>query len=134
MWLENSGWNNFLISIQKPQGTGNVYSIVDGHSNHVNMSFIELADSLRIILLILLPHTTHRLQPLNIGLFQPLSITYSIALNRVIYESQSFTSMTKQIFWIVFKEAWEAAFTVENIKKLGQRQEFTLLIQVKYLI
>jgi hypothetical protein len=123
-----------LISIQKPQGTGNVYSIVDGHSNHVNMSFIELADSLRIILLILLPHTTHRLQPLNIGLFQPLSITYSIALNRVIYESQSFTSMTKQIFWIVFKEAWEAAFTVENIKKLGQRQEFTLLIQVKYLI
>jgi hypothetical protein len=76
-----------------------------------------LAYSFRIILLILPPHTTHRLQPLDVGLFQPLSTAYSVALNRVIYESQSFTSMTKRLFWMVFKEAWEAAFTVENIKK-----------------
>ena len=101
----------------KTSGNRQRLLIVDGHSSHVNMSFIELADSLRIILLILPPHTTHRLQPLDVGLFQPLSTAYSVALNRVIYESQSFTSMTKRLFWTVFKEAWEAAFTVENIKK-----------------
>ena len=101
----------------KTSGNRRRLLIVDGHSSHVNMSFIELADSLRIILLILPPHTTHRLQPLDVGLFQPLSTAYLVALNRVIYESQSFTSMTKRLFWTVFKEAWEVAFTVENIKK-----------------
>ena len=50
--------------------------IVDGHSSHVNMKFIDLCDSLNIILLILPPHSTHRLQPLNIGLFKPLATFY----------------------------------------------------------
>jgi hypothetical protein len=95
--------------------------LVDGHSSHVNMSFLDLADSLRIIILVLPPHTTHRLQPLDVGLFQPLSTFYSAALNRTIYESQSFTNMTKRLFWTVFKEAWEAAFTVENIKKAWEK-------------
>lgn len=35
--------------------------IVDGHSSHVNMEFINLCDKLRIILMILPPHSTHRL-------------------------------------------------------------------------
>src|SRR5580700_4433784 len=89
------------------------------------MSFISLADSLKIILQVLLPHTTHRLQLLDVGLFQLLDVglfqllstAYSAALTRTIYESQSFTDMTKRIFWTIFKEAWEAAFTVDNIKK-----------------
>jgi hypothetical protein len=91
--------------------------LVDGYSSHINISFLDLADSLRIIILVLPPHTIYRLQPLDIGLFQLLSTFYSAALNRTIYESQSFTNMTKRLFWTVFKEAWEAAFTVENIKK-----------------
>jgi hypothetical protein len=35
--------------------------IVDGHSSHVNMAFIDFADKHGIIILILPPHTTHRL-------------------------------------------------------------------------
>ena len=35
--------------------------IIDDHSSHVNMKFINLCDSLNILLLILPPHTTHRL-------------------------------------------------------------------------
>src|SRR4030088_3286790 len=81
------------------------------------MAFVSLADSLRIILLILPPHTTHCLQPLDVGLFQPLLTAYSKALDRTIYKSQSFTSMTKRLFWTIFKEAWGVAFTVENITK-----------------
>jgi DDE superfamily endonuclease len=45
--------------------------IINGYSSHINMSFISLADSLRIILQVLPPHTTYRLQPLDVGLFQP---------------------------------------------------------------
>jgi hypothetical protein len=33
---------------------------------------------------------------LDVGLFQPLSISYSIVLNRIIHESLGFTSMRKR--------------------------------------
>ena len=43
--------------------------LVDGHSSHVNMEFIDWADRHRIIIMILPPYTTHRLQPLDVGMF-----------------------------------------------------------------
>ena len=46
--------------------------IVDGHSSHVNMAFINECDRLRILLMILPPHSTHRLQPLDVSLFKPV--------------------------------------------------------------
>ena len=51
--------------------------IVDGHSSHVNLKFLDRADRHRIIIMILLLHSTHRLQPLDVGLFQPIAIEYS---------------------------------------------------------
>ena len=51
--------------------------IVNGHSSHVNMKFINLCDSLRILLLILPSYSTHRLQPLNISLFALLANFYT---------------------------------------------------------
>ena len=47
--------------------------ILDGHSSHLNWAFITLADALRILILVFPPHTTHRLQPLDISLFRPLA-------------------------------------------------------------
>jgi hypothetical protein len=35
--------------------------IVDGHSSHVNMEFIRIYNRLKILLLILPPHSIHRL-------------------------------------------------------------------------
>jgi hypothetical protein len=35
--------------------------IVDGHSSHVNMQFIDYADTNRILLAVFPPHSTHRL-------------------------------------------------------------------------
>ena len=55
--------------------------IVDGHSSHVNWAFVTLADTLRILLLIFPPHTTHRLQLLDIGLFSPLVQAYTKRLD-----------------------------------------------------
>jgi hypothetical protein len=67
--------------------------------------------------LILLPHSTHRLQPLDIGLFLPLSTYYDKELDLIIYKSDSITSLSKRNFWKVFKKAWDQAFTETNIKK-----------------
>ena len=89
--------------------------LVDGHSSHVNMKFSEYADSHRILILVLPPHSTHRLQPLDIGLFAPLAKAYTNELNTLMHRSLGMVSMSKRMFWPMFRTAWFASFTEENI-------------------
>ena len=51
--------------------------IVDGHNSHVNLPFINYADTNCILLTVFPPHSTHRLQPLDIRLFSLLITFYS---------------------------------------------------------
>ena len=89
--------------------------IVDGHSSHVNMRFINRCDELHILLLILPPHSTHRLQPLDVSLFAPLAIYYTNGLNSLLNKSLGMINITKRTFWSVFWPAWRQAFTTNNI-------------------
>jgi hypothetical protein len=45
--------------------------IIDRHSSHVNLAFLEEYKKLRIYVLILPPHSTQRLQLYDIGVFYP---------------------------------------------------------------
>ena len=89
--------------------------IVDGHSSHVNMQFINICNKYRIILAILPPHSTHRLQPLDLKIFLPLSNAYSREIDRVFQESGGYTRTIKRSFWAVFKVAWFRVLTKANI-------------------
>ena len=89
--------------------------VVDGHSSHVNLKFITWADRQRIILLILPPHSTHRLQPLDVSLFSPLATAYSNQITKLMSDSFGMVSMSKREFWPMFKSAWEIAFTESHI-------------------
>lgn len=89
--------------------------IVDGHSSHVNLRFIDLCDSMRILLLILPSHSTHRLQPLDVSLFAPLARYYTNGLNTLMTSSLGMVSMSKRAFWSVFWPAWQEAFSEKNI-------------------
>jgi hypothetical protein len=79
------------------------------------MAFVDWADQHSIILLILPPHTTHRLQPLDVGLFQPLSTYYSWELDQLMNQSAGHVSVSKTFFWPMFKRSWDKAFTKDNI-------------------
>jgi hypothetical protein len=89
--------------------------IVDGHSSHINLEFVNYADSHGIILLVLPPYTTHRLQPLDVGLFQPLSTAYSQGIDKLMNSGGGQVSMSKALFYSLFETAWIAAFTEDNI-------------------
>jgi hypothetical protein len=95
--------------------------LVDGHSSYVNMAFINFADKHRIIVMILPPYTTHRLQPLDVGLFQPLSTAYSKELDDLMSKSGGLVSMSKRMFSPMFKRAWDKSFTVVNIQHAFQK-------------
>ena len=51
------------------------------------MRFIDYADANRIVLAVLPPHSTHRLQPLDVGLFSPLATFYSQQIDKLLAES-----------------------------------------------
>ena len=95
--------------------------LMDGHSSHVNMAFVEWADQHGIIIVILPPHSTHRLQPLDVGLFQPLSTFYSNELDALMAKSAGLTSMSKRFFFSMFKRSWDKAFTEVNIQHAFQK-------------
>jgi hypothetical protein len=88
---------------------------LDGHSSHINMRFIEFCDSNKILLMAYPPHSTHRLQPLDVSLFNPLANYYSQNLDDWLRKSHGICSMSKRHFWSLFKPAFDTAFSADNI-------------------
>ncbi|KAJ6437943.1 DDE superfamily endonuclease, CENP-B-like protein [Purpureocillium lavendulum] len=89
--------------------------ITDGHSSHVNMDFLEWCDQHRIIVAVFPPHSTHRLQPLDVSLFSPLSTAYSNQLIQWTAKTQGLVGLSEREFWTLFWNAFEASFTPENV-------------------
>ena len=50
--------------------------ILDGHTSHISVNFVQYYQDHQIILLYLPPHLTHYLQPLDVGIFGPLAQSY----------------------------------------------------------
>jgi hypothetical protein len=94
-WLEKV----FQRHTAAKAGRGRRLLIVDGHSSHVNMAFLDWADKHRIIVHIIPPHSTHKLQSLDVGLFSPLSIAYSKQLDKMMHNSLGMVSMLKKLGW-----------------------------------
>jgi hypothetical protein len=82
--------------------------IVDGHGSHVTLEFIEYCYQNKILLLILPPHSTHTLQPLDVVMFKSLSSGYSRELSDLTQRSQGFARIRKGDFFLIFWKAWKA--------------------------
>ena len=54
--------------------------ILDGHASHVTTKVIRFCVDHKIILLCLPPHTTHLLQPLDVGIFAALATAYKASV------------------------------------------------------
>jgi hypothetical protein len=80
--------------------------ILDGHGSHVTMEFINYCNCHRILLIILLPHSTHTLQPLDVVLFKPLSQVYSNELTNHLQKAQGLILIKKGDFFPLFWSAW----------------------------
>jgi hypothetical protein len=88
--------------------------IIDGHESHSSLEFQDLCKEKNIILRYMPPHSSHLLQPLDVGCFAPLKRRYgdqisALARNRIHYVS-------KETFLQGFKPAFKQSLTAENIK------------------
>ncbi|KAF2228326.1 CENP-B protein [Viridothelium virens] len=76
--------------------------IINGHSSHIDSTFLKFCDKHRILIAVFPPHLTHRLQPLDVSLFSPLAIYYSQNLDNWIMRYQGLTHLQKSDFFMLF--------------------------------
>ena len=88
---------------------------VDGHGSYVTLKFLEWAQQHKILIAVYPPHSTHRLQPLDVGCFSPLTTFYSQELDQHTRLSEGQIRMTKRDFFKCFNPAWQKAFTNKNV-------------------
>lgn len=89
--------------------------IIDGHGSHVNMRFLDWCAKHFVLVAVYPPHSTHRLQPLDVSLFAPLAIYYSQELDAFLHRSQGLSQLTKRDFFALFWKAYTKAFNPDTI-------------------
>jgi hypothetical protein len=128
-WFASSpnGWTSdelglsWLQSLFDPQTSGKAKRdwrllILDGHGSHCTLDFLEWCHKRKILVAIYPPHSTHRLQPLDVSLFRPLATYYSQALDAHTRQSLGLSSISKRDFFTIFYPAFDKAFTEENVR------------------
>ncbi|KAM4060322.1 DDE superfamily endonuclease [Hirsutella rhossiliensis] len=111
-------WLQRIFDCHTKQKAGRAYRllILDGHNSHINLKFIDYADRNRILIAVLPSHSTHRLQPLDVGLFSALSTYYAQGSDQLMSIGWGLIRLTKRNFWPLFRDAWNQAFTAKNIE------------------
>jgi len=89
---------------------------VDGHGSHLSLDFLVWCMQHRIHVAVYPAHSTHWLQPLDIGLFSLLSSYYFTSLSEFMAVTKGWISVSKREFFGLFFPAWERAFTEKNIQ------------------
>ena len=96
--------------------------IQDGHTSHISIPLIELAQKNDVHMLCLPSHTTHILQPLDVGVFKSFKSNFSKACHKFLVGRPGQVITTAAIASLVH-DAWYNSFTPLNIlsgfKKCG---------------
>jgi len=72
-------WLHHFISFDKCSVDSPSILIIDGHGSHKSLEAIDLARDHGVTMITLPPHTTHRLQPLDVTFFKSLKANYNAA-------------------------------------------------------
>ena len=87
--------------------------ILDGHESHKSLAFQDLCEENKIITLCMPAHSSHILQPLDVGCFAPLKRAYSkeIRVLALDYIGQ----INKKAFIATLREVFKKVFLKANI-------------------
>jgi hypothetical protein len=88
--------------------------VLDGHGSHHSTDFELYCQEHNIITLCMPPHSSHILQPLDVGCFSPLKKAYGKQIEGYMRGNQ--THITKEDFFPAFQTAFQEAITPENIQ------------------
>jgi hypothetical protein len=108
-------WIQHFDKHAKARTTG-VYRllVLDGYDSHHSTDFELYCKENNIITLCMPPHSSHILQPLDVGCFSPLKTAYGKQIEGTM--RASITHITKEDFLPAFYTAFQAAITPVNIQ------------------
>jgi DDE superfamily endonuclease/Tc5 transposase DNA-binding domain len=87
--------------------------ICDGHDSHISADFIRHCIANRIVLMLLPPHCSHLMQPLDVGIFFPLKQAIACFLDQIY---RTGIARLQKIEWLEsFIQAREKALNKQNI-------------------
>jgi hypothetical protein len=124
--VSNNGWTNnslglywiqYVFDAQTKDQAGSGYRLLllDGHSSHSNYSFLEYCINNRIIPFCMPSHSTHDLQPLDVGIFGPYAIYYGQEVDTETRKSHGILNINKNNFWSLLKRARAKTFISTTI-------------------
>ena len=88
--------------------------ILDGYESHISSLLLDWLDDKRVILACLLSHTSHFLQPLDVGLFGPLQKAYGKRVGEL--STRGHTSINKPLFLEILTDARQEVYTTRNAR------------------
>ncbi|XP_046582152.1 uncharacterized protein LOC124289604 [Haliotis rubra] len=121
----DSGWSNmeifstylndhFLKYAQRSDPSQPILLLYDGHRSHVSLPIIDWAISRNIVLMVLPAHTSHVLQPLDVGCFGPLERIYN-SMKHTYMREQVTTNIDKNAMCAVACKAYTSALSPRNL-------------------
>ena len=100
--------------------------ILDGHTSYISTAAIEFCISQNIILLCLPAHTTHLLQPLDVGVFAPLATAYQNHVQRTTRLGASYSIDKVGFSGTLPTSADRVGFTNQHSEGLASNRTFTI--------
>jgi hypothetical protein len=87
--------------------------ICDGHDSHISAEFVRYCIDNDILILLLVPHSSHLTQPLDVGVFGPLKRAMSAQLDPIF---RTGISHLQKVEWMeAYVKARHIAITTSNI-------------------
>ena len=128
--VSRSGWSNtevfkmYLANhfLKYVQGADDAQKLVlyDGHRSHIHPDIIEWAKQHNITLFVLPPHTSHILQPLDVGCFGPLEKFYNQESQKFMLDNREKVITWYEVASLVCK-VYSKALSVPNLVSSFQK-------------
>ena len=122
--MSDSGWSNSEIFRRylsdhflkfAPARDGQyILLLLDGHKSHVSIGLVEWAKSHNIILFILPAHTSHILQPMDVGCYGPFQRMYNAECHK--FTRQSSCTITRYDICELASKIYSRALSSENLQ------------------
>ncbi|CAG2252971.1 unnamed protein product [Mytilus edulis] len=132
--VSDSGWSNTNIFRQYltdhflkhilGRNNDNVLHLLYGHKSHVAVDIIECAQEHHIIIHVLPAHTSHILQPLDVGCYWPLQRIYDNECHKTIRQNSSV--ITKYNICELACKAYQKALSPENLQSVSIKKDWNI--------
>ncbi|XP_052097897.1 uncharacterized protein LOC127732747 [Mytilus californianus] len=122
--VSDSGWSNTNIFRQyltdhflkyvPGRNNDNILLVLDGHKSHVAVDILEWEQQHHIIIHVLPAHTSHILQPLDVGCYGPLQRTYDNECHKTMRQNSAV--ITRYNICELACKAYQNALSPENLQ------------------